>query len=191
MESSGTKPAGPTRRNFTLLAVRTLLALFVAWGSIVVVTRSFVLPFPVAIKDYWPEMRNCRYTVATVKFTQRGWPAAFYVKTGLPTRRSPFHEGIRPAALLYDMVVSGIVVVAAWNLFGPFRRQFSLADMFAVTTSVAMTLSFHLIQWGRCFQLSEFAVDVGAFCVAFSAIRAARKLAARLPWPRRRLEPLG
>jgi len=164
-----------------VLAARMFLALFVAWGSIVVMTEAFVLPFHVAIKDYWPEMRNYKYTFATVPFIQRGWPVEFYIKTGLPEGRSPFHEGIRPAALLFDIVVLGVLVIAAWNLSGSFRRQFSLADMFAITTSIAVALSFHLVQWGRFFEPSRFAVDVGAFCVAFTTIRAVRKLAAKVP----------
>ena len=178
MESSGMPPIR-RRSKILMLAVRTFLALFVAWGSIVVMTRAHVLPFHAAVREYWPEMRNCKYSVATVTFTQRGWPVDFYVKTGLPEGRLPFHEGIRPPALLYDIVVLGVLVAAAWNLLGPWRRQFSLAGMFTVTTSVALTLSFHLVQWGRHVDLPRFAVDVGAFCAAFTIIRAARKVAAR------------
>ncbi len=184
-------PLIPRRSRILLPAARAFLALFVARGSIAVMTRAWVLPFQAPVKEYWPEMRDCKYTLVLVTFTQRGWPLNFYVKTGLPERTSSFREGIRPAALSFDVVVAGVLIVAAWNLLGTCRLQFSLADMFTFTTSVALTLSFHLVAWGRQVELSRFAVDVGAFCTAFTTIREARKLPTRLSrWRSRRLERL-
>jgi hypothetical protein len=116
------------------------------------------------------------------------------VKTGRPENLSAFKPGIHPAALLCDFLVLGVLVVAAWNLLGTCRLQFYLADMLAVTTSVALTLSFHLVAWRQHFdpwdqqlKLSQFAIDVGVFSAAITILRVVREFAARLSrWRARR-----
>ena len=154
-------------------------------------TRAWVLPFQAPVKEYWPEMRIASTPLVLVTFTQRGWPLNFYVKTGLPERTSSFREGIRPAALSFDVVVAGVLIVAAWNLLGTCRLQFSLADMFTFTTSVALTLSFHLVAWGRQVELSRFAVDVGSVLHGVHHHSRGAKLPTRLSrWRSRRLERL-
>jgi hypothetical protein len=169
-----------------VLAERTFLAIFVAWGSILEMTSAYVVPFHVPVKTYWPERRDIRYTSALVKMTTQGWPVTFRLNTTLPKELSPFKEGIRPGALLCDLIVLGVLVVAAWNLLGTCRLQFDLADMFTVTTSVALMLSFHIVAWDHHFEVSQFAIDVGVFSAAITIIRTMRKFAARLSWWRAR-----
>ncbi len=187
MESSGTRPIN---KRTTMLAARSLLALFVAYGSIFEMTRETAFTTLTRLDPGVPSAVSpgITYTLVRLKTALRGWPITFYVKTGLPERLSPWAGGIHPAALLCDLIVLGVLIVAAWSLLGTWRLQFYLADLFAVTTSVALMMSFHLVAWHRSFEpwrhqyfeLSRIAVDVGAFCAAFTIIRAVRKLAARL-----------
>jgi hypothetical protein len=93
---------------------------------------------------------------------------------------SPWKPGIDPVALLCDLAVLAVLVAAAWNALRVFPVRFSLADLFAVTTSFAVMLSFHIAAWDRHFDLSQLAIDVGAFSVAIAMIRMVRKIAATL-----------
>jgi hypothetical protein len=177
----------PGRSRPVVLAVRALLALFVAWGSIVEITGAYTFTNDLATNPGtspatgWPY----KYTFWREVTTVRGWPLEFTVQEGPPTW-ARLMTGIRPGALLCDLIVAGALVFAAWTLLDRPRRQFSLAGMFALTTSVALALSFHLVAWKTYFAvydrrvgLSRLAVDVGAFCAAFVVIRAGRRLAAK------------
>jgi hypothetical protein len=167
-----------------MVAARTLLALFVTWGTVVEMARTDTF-----IINYWTlpaPPPNCKYTVARQQFTFVGWPLVFYSDKG-PPGWVPRLAAVRPVALVCDLVVFGVRVVAGWNLPGRCRRQFSLADLLAVTTSVALTLSFHLVAWKHRFEFSLLAIDIGVFSVAVTFLGAARKLTAMvLRWRSRR-----
>jgi hypothetical protein len=82
--------------------------------------------------------------------------------------------------LLCDFVVLGILVFSAWNLLGKSTVRFDLADMFTVTTAIALTFSFHAAAWGRDFELSKCAIDLGVFSAFMITVPTVQAIARRL-----------
>jgi hypothetical protein len=179
MDSNGTRQTGGRGR---ILAARTLLTLFVAWGSVLVMTRPAISMTHICLDpDKLAAVSpGVIYTIARVKITERGWPMEWSFKTDLVDELSPMKSGIDPGPLLCDIIVLGILVVAAWSL--PRAGQFGLglADVFTIAISVALTVSFHMLAWYRHLDVSQFAVDVGVFCVAMIILRTVRHFAGRL-----------
>ena len=89
MESSGTRPIN---KRTTMLAARSLLALFVAYGSIFEMTRETAFTTLTRLDPGVPSAVSpgITYTLVRLKTALRGWPITFYVKTGLPERLSPW-----------------------------------------------------------------------------------------------------
>jgi transcription elongation factor Elf1 len=117
----------------------------------------------------------------------RGWPLVFH-STNLPYKSSTLTPGVHPVALLCDLFVISVLMIAAWNLPGRLRLRFYLAEIFTITTAFALTLSFHLVAWDNrimtrnCgfvawkdqFEMSQVAVGVGVFSLVIAIARAGR-----------------
>jgi len=177
MESNGTRQIA---KRGGLLAARAIVPIFVAWGAILEMTRAYVVPLNLPVDKYWPDRPNTtRYTFALVEVTTRGWPLQFDVRTSLQKWPSRFEEGIRGGPLLCDLAVLGMLVAAAWFLPWPRRLQLSLADLFALATSLAAALAFHAWAWSHEPGLSQFAVDVGVFSSVVVALGIGRRFSRR------------
>ncbi|MGA2069431.1 MAG: hypothetical protein ABSG86_31055 [Thermoguttaceae bacterium] len=159
-----------------MLAARALLALVVAWGAGVEMTRpsSFANTMLLAPPFRPPAEPGVAYTLGRYRTTIRGWPVTFSSNPGLPQRLSVFETGIRPAALACDLIVLAVLTVGAWRLLGPCRFRFDLADICSIILSITVTLSLHLVTWDRQLELSQIAVGLGVFSGLLTGLRLVR-----------------
>jgi hypothetical protein len=177
----GTSGTTRIRDISSLLATRGLLAVLVAWGAIDEMTRPLFAPFhlpPGMIAELYP---GTKYTWVTWKFEQRGWPFVFLIRTNLPERASGLGNEDYPLAVACDLAFVGMLVFAAWNMFRGWRQQVGLADILAVTASLAVMMAFQVQAWDRALDYSKIAVDAGVFSATLTAIRYLRTRATGRP----------
>lgn len=173
MGDSGTKPI---RHNRRLLAVKGLLALFVAWGAIAETTRPLFAPFLLPPRMVAELYARTKYTWVTFKYEQRGWPLVFSIRTNAPRGAAGFGNEDSPIALAIDLALVAFLAFAAWNLPRGWRWQFGLADAFVVIASFAVMTALQLQAFGHEIDYPKVAFDVGVFSAAIISIRCLRML---------------
>jgi hypothetical protein len=164
-------------RRISLLAVRGLLALCVAWGAISEMTSPLFALFHLPVETIQRLYPKTKYTWVTWKYEQRGWPFSFVVRTNVPAGASEIKNEDDPVALACDLVLLGILVFAAWKLLRGWRRQFTLARALEITAALGVTMAFQIRAWDHNFDNAKIAIDIGVFSMVVMISRLMGRLA--------------
>jgi hypothetical protein len=170
-------------RRISLLAVRGLLALFVAWGAIREITSPLFAPFHLPVETIQRLYPKTKYTWMMWKYMQRGWPLVFAVRTNVPEGASEIKNEDNPLALACDVAFVAIIVFASWNLFRGWRLRFAMADLLAAMTALGVTMAFQMRMWDDVLDSSIIAIDIGVYSTAMMSLRFGRKLITTLRGP--------
>lgn len=171
MGGNGTRPI-PGR--VSTLAARAVIASFVTWGLACEMTRPSVSRMLVCLDpSKVPEAHpGVKYTIFHAKVASHGWPLWFSFGTDLrESYATLFPNEFRHTALAGDLAFAGLLVFAAWSIFPGWRRQFSLADIIALTASVAVMMAFQIRAWNHQLDCAKIAIDLGVFSTALMMLR--------------------